>query len=236
MINEYATVMTKTESVSPSLFSFVLERPDEFDFKAGQYVFLCLEKDIVRSKALTMVSAPHEPTLQFITRLRPESDYKQRLANLEPGALVKIKGPYGMFTTDHLTQTTVFLAGGVGVTPFISILRELRHHSTFGQVMLFHSFRNQDDWEGFRIFFDDLWPSFQYVPLVTRENPARFLSSAHHGRLTSQILQQHLLSINNQKFFISGKPDFVVSMLALLENMGVSLDAIKLDTFIGYEH
>src|SRR5690349_15824858 len=125
----FATTLVGQETVARGTSAFRLARPEGFAFAAGQAVNLTLvdppETDAKgSSRTFSIASGPSESTLQIATRMR-DTAFKRVLGSLAPGAALKIRGPMGKFILpEDPSRPVVLLAGGIGITPFMSMLRE----------------------------------------------------------------------------------------------------------------
>ncbi|MDO9108051.1 MAG: FAD-dependent oxidoreductase, partial [Coriobacteriia bacterium] len=116
--------------------AFRFERPDSYDFIAGQYALLGLHTDQgLVTKPFTIASAPADPLLEFTTRIS-SSAFKRALGRLVPGDPIEISAAAGRFVLPARAHRVAFLAGGVGITPARSILRDVvqRHVSLAATV------------------------------------------------------------------------------------------------------
>ncbi len=130
--------------------AFHFLKPAGFQFKAGQSMNVALidppETDAKgNSRACSIVSAPSEDTLAIATRLR-DIAFKRVLRTMPEGAKLQLRGPAGQFTLDDGgTGPAVFLAGGIGITPFVSMLRQAAHDGLARKLYLFYSNRRPED-------------------------------------------------------------------------------------------
>ncbi|CUH78521.1 FAD-binding oxidoreductase [Tropicibacter naphthalenivorans] len=111
------------EPVTHDTYHLVFDRPEGFEFTPGQATDLALDQDGWRDeyRPFTFTSLPGDDSLEFVIKSYPEHDgVTKRIAALTPGDTVTIKDPWGAI---HDEGDGVFIAGGAGVTPFISILR-----------------------------------------------------------------------------------------------------------------
>ena len=108
--------------------AFYLEKPEGFDFIAGQYMTVSLfnppeTDDEGDSRFLSIASAPYEKYLMVATRIR-DTAFKRVLKNLLVGSEIKIAGPDGSFYLPQKSfRPVVFLIGGIGITPVFSIIK-----------------------------------------------------------------------------------------------------------------
>ena len=146
----YQSRLRGREEVAEGTMAFHLEKPAGFQFKAGQYVDISLinppetdSQGIIRS--FSIASAPYENELLVVTRMR-NSAFKRVLAILPLGTEVKLEGPMGSFTLHkNRAKAGVFLAGGIGITPFLSILRQAAEEKLSQRLYLFYSNRHPKD-------------------------------------------------------------------------------------------
>ena len=107
---------------TPQIWSFFFTQPAGFSFEAGDYVELAIPG--VDRRWLTITSAPSEKHLQFTTKLS-DSKFKQALSQLEVGNHAVISPAIGSFNLPQTEQNLIFVAGGLGITPYRSMLAEM---------------------------------------------------------------------------------------------------------------
>lgn len=128
---KYKTELISKEVVAEGTFAFHFKRPEGFEWRAGQSMDVTLidppETDGNNTHAFSIVSAPHEETLTIATRLRG-SAYKRVLETADSGLEVEIEGPFGSFTLhENESRAAIMLVGGIGITPFISMIKDATH-------------------------------------------------------------------------------------------------------------
>jgi ferredoxin-NADP reductase len=118
--------------IAEGTMAFHFEKPPHFDFKPGQSADLTLsdppETDAEgNTRTFSIASPSFENQLIFATRMR-DTAFKRSLKKIPLGTEVKIDSPMGSFTLHkNSSKPAVFLAGGIGITPFISIVRQADH-------------------------------------------------------------------------------------------------------------
>lgn len=154
--------------------AFRFSRREAFCFRAGQALDLILPgadgpADTSLRHAFSIVSAPHEPDVLLATRMR-DSRFKQVLASSQPGASVKLDGPFGSLAlAADSPRPAVLIAGGIGITPFVSMLRHRAHLGSSRPVSLLYANRQPED----AAILDELRkraskaPTFEFVPTMT---------------------------------------------------------------------
>src|SRR5499433_1852047 len=145
----HTTALRKREQIAEGTIAFHFEKPAGFEFRAGQFLDWTLinplETDAEgNTRAFSNVSAPFESDV-IATRMR-DTAFKRVLRSMPLGTEVKIDGPSGSFTLHkNSAKPAVFLAGGIGITPFHSILRHAAHERLPHQLYLFYSNRRPED-------------------------------------------------------------------------------------------
>jgi ferredoxin-NADP reductase len=218
--------------------SFFFRPRRSLAFVAGQYLKVTLthpqpdSRGIVRS--LTIASAPSEPLLQITTRIGPTpSTFKQALCHLEPGDLVPATGPYGTFVYTDLATPAVFIAGGIGITPFRSMLAELARRGARPATTLLYSSSSPNI--PFRAFFDAMtpaWPELGLAYTVTRPTSGW---GGPIGRIDASFIGRHVRDLAQARFFVCGPSGFIDGVAGTLEQLGVAAARIKREGFPGYE-
>ncbi|MCC7477108.1 FAD-dependent oxidoreductase [bacterium] len=194
-------------------------------FTPGQYVHFRLEEPGLEKpvRHISFASAPSEPCLRFCFHLRAQSDFKQALARLEPGAAVTLFKYKGAFTlpAEPPVGGAVLLAGGIGIAPFRSMLRELQLQGSAASwpwpaLSLLHVSR-----EGF--LYE---PELAALPLAQRRCGRADFAAA---------LEQQVQARPEALYYIAGATGFVNSVRQELLALGIPGDAIRLDDFEGYD-
>ena len=218
--------------------SFLFEPEVPINYQAGQYLRYTLQhpdadnRGVTRS--FTIASFPAEPTLRITTRLStPPSTFKQALMRLAPGAVLEASGPYGRFVHAETDRPAVFIAGGIGITPFRSILGDLASRKIRARITLLYSNRTLDI--PFRPFFDALvpdWPELQLVYTVTQPTEDWQVPS---GRIDGAFINRCVVDLAQQQFFVSGPTGLVQAIRATLAEIGVEAGRVKHEAFPGYD-
>jgi ferredoxin-NADP reductase/nitrite reductase/ring-hydroxylating ferredoxin subunit len=217
------------------------------DFVAGQYAFFKLDGVSGDAKGPTrhfsIASSPTEKDYLIIsTRIR-DTPYKQRLASLEEGAKILAWGPQGEFVLheDH-SRPAIFLSGGIGVTPFRSMIKYATDKQLPVKITMFDSNRDQQN----ILYRDefDRWAeqnkNFKAVYTLTDEGeqePKTSSWTGESGRIDKPMLERHLTSddTGNGVFYICGPPGMLKSMQKLLrEELRIPRDRLKVESFTGY--
>ena len=235
------SVLRRREEVAQGTLAFHFDKPAGFEFSAGQSIDLTLvnpaETDAEgNTRAFSIVSAPSDPELTIATRIR-DTAFKRTLATMPVGAEVKIDGPGGSFTLlKSSARKVVFLAGGIGVTPFLSMIRHALLNKLPHQLYLFYSNRRPED-APFLIELQALTqqnPNFHFVPTITKMEKSQRAWDGERGVITREMLAKHLPSLGEAVFYIAGPPAMVAAMRQMLLAALVDEDDIRTEEFSGY--
>lgn len=146
----YALRLKTRSEVAERTLEFRFDKPPGMTFKAGQFMDLTLidppETDAEgNTRGFSINSAPDDPELTFTTRLR-DTAFKRGLQTMPLGAEIKVEGPFGNLTLHNdPSRPAVLLAGGIGITPFRSIVRRAAHEKLPHRIFLFYSNRRPED-------------------------------------------------------------------------------------------
>lgn len=219
------------------------------DYTAGQFAFFDIggvnndPKGPIRH--FTISSSPTENFIMFTTRIR-ESPYKKRLSVLEEGSKVKVRGPDGQFILhDDYSKPAVFLSGGIGVTPFRSMIKYVTDKLLPLKIVMFDSNKDPDNIL-FKKEFDDwtaLNKNLKIIYTISEDKNDEQQSDAtngwkgEYGRINKAMILKYLDNtfLNNSIFYICGPPGMLKAMQALLqEELKISNEKIKVEEFTGY--
>jgi ferredoxin-NADP reductase len=234
----FTTKLLGSQEVARGTMAFRFERPEGFAFKAGQAINLALvdppETDAKgNSRTFSVASAPGEESVQVATRMR-DTAFKRVLGSLPAGAVVKMRGPMGNFTLpDDLSRPVVLLAGGIGITPFMSMLRHEDREGSRRERVLFYSNRSEFD----APFLGELQRlaragrGLRLVARITENAPA---PGTWGGIADPELLARELQGVASPVFYLAGPPGMVGALRKALGAMGAPADAIRTDEFYGY--
>jgi len=209
--------------------SFVFEPAEPMDWTPGQYLHYQLEHPDADDRGVeryfTVSSSPHEGHVRLTTRFAAErgSTFKRALRELKPGDRVSIDGAAsGKFVVEDPSQPHVFLAGGIGITPFRAILLDLERRGEPLNVRLLYANRNEEI--AFRELFDRLAREHSEFSVEYVIEP----DLLDAGRLRGEVGE-------GRTYWVSGPKPMVDAVQATLEELGAPTEAIKRDAFPGYD-
>ena len=228
-------------SVAEGTMAFHFAKPSEFSFKAGQAADLTLlnppETDSEGNiRTFSIASPPFEDQLTFATRMR-DTAFKRSLKTAPIGTEINIAPPTGSFTLHkNASKPAVFLAGGIGITPFLSIVRQADHDHLPHKLYLFYSNRRPED----AAFLDILQglektnPKFRLVATMTEMARSGREWKGETGFINGEMLARYLGTLNGPIYYVAGPPPMVAAMRDMVVDAGVDEDDIRTEEFAGY--
>jgi len=223
---ETRSALVRREEVADGTMAFHFARPPGFVFQAGQNILLTLA-GVEENRTFTIASAPHEEALMVATRMR-DSVFKNRLKALAPGAAAEIDGPNGvMVLHDDASRPAVFIAGGIGITPFLSMLRDARHRRLRHPITLFYSNRRASS-AAFLAELQALEKAHAGFRLVST------LTEAGGEPIGEGLLRRHVAHLKEPVYYLAGPPAMTMDLQGMLAGLGVAPDDIHSEEFYGY--
>ena len=240
-IASYQCKLSNRVEVAEGTMAFYFEKPSRFDFKPGQSADLTLsnppETDSEGdTRTFSIASPPFEKHLMFATRMR-DTAFKRSLRKAPLGTQVKIDPPMGSFTLHkNSAKAAVFLAGGIGITPFLSIVRQVDHDRLPHKLNLFYSNRRPED----APFLDVLQklektnPNFQLACTMTEMSKSKKEWKGETGLIDQEMLSRHLTDLQGPIYYIAGPPAMVAGLRKMLVAANIDEDDIRTEDFAGY--
>jgi ferredoxin-NADP reductase len=233
--------LRQRREVAEGTMAFHIEKPVGFQFKAGQFMNVTLidppEADAEgNTRSFSIASAPFEEDLVFATRMR-DTAFKRVFRRLELGSEIRISGPFGSFTlhTDA-SRPAVFLVGGIGITPFRSIILQAAKSKLAHKLYLFYSNRRPED----AAFLEDLQkaeqenPNYKFIGTMTQMQKSRVPWRGETGFIARQLLVKWIGNLSGPIYYSAGPPAMVASMRQMLTAEAISDDDVRTEEFSGY--
>lgn len=225
MTHQLTLKSRKTETSDVESFHFEPEAP--IQYQPGQFLHYTLNHpspdDRKNDRYFTISAAPSEGFIQISTRFSPKSStFKTALKNMAVGGTIEAEGPEGDFTYPNPSEEAIFIAGGIGITPFRSILVELDSKNINAPITLLYS--NKTPEIPFKELIDDLAQKHDKLKVVYSE-----------GKIDSEFIKQNVADLQKPIFYVSGPEPMVQILGESLKEMGIPETHIKQDFFPGYE-
>ena len=187
-------------------------------------------------RSFSLSSSPSEPGSIAVTCKISDTPFKQALARLRPGETADVYGPLGMFLFDG-SRPSVFLAGGIGITPFRGMLRYAADTGSSASKRLLYSARVPEEFI-FRAELDELsrtHPEFRVQYTVTRPTESALSWSGRVGRISEAWIREVSEPLDRPKFYVAGLPEMVEQMVSVLGGrLRVPEDDIDYEVFRGF--
>ena len=235
-----AKLLTRVE-VAEGTMAFHFEKSSGFEFKPGQSTDLTLvdppETDSEGNvRTFSIASAPFEDQLMFATRMR-DTAFKRYLKTVPLGTSVKVEQAIGSFTLHkNSAKPAVLLAGGIGITPFFSIVKQADHERLPHKLYLFYSNRRPEDapFLESRGKLEKTNPNFRFVATMTEMSHSESKWEGETGLIDKSMLSRHLSDLQGPIYYIAGPPAMVKDMRKMIVESGIDKDDIRTDEFAGY--
>jgi ferredoxin-NADP reductase len=240
-MTKYITKLNERRDLAEGTMAFHLEKPSGFQFKPGQYMNVTLidppETDAEgNTRSFSIASAPFEADLVVATRLR-DTAFKRVFRTLTLKSEVRLSGPFGSFTlhTDA-SRPAVFLVGGIGITPFRSMILQAAKDKLAHKLYLFYSNRRPED----AAFLDELQKTekensnYKFIGTMTDTRKSKRPWQGETGHISHEMLTKWIRDLNGPIYYSAGPPGMVAAMRQVLTTSGIGDDNIRTEEFTGY--
>lgn len=209
--------------------TFIFSAPEELSWQAGQFILYRLPHESPDDRGdrryFTNAAAPYENKVQITTRFNPRgSSFKKALQAFEPGDEIEAKKVAGSFVMDEPQKRHVFIAGGIGITPYRAILKQLDHDEQPMNVTLLYANRTADF-----VFQKEL------EEIADRRSGLKIYYFVDPNKIDAQAISQNGPDLQQSTFWLSGPEPMAEAMEGMLSKLGVPEEQIKTDYFPGYE-
>ncbi len=237
----FEAALVGRELVAERTMAFRFAKPADWTYRAGQFVDITLldppeTDDEGNTRGFSISSAPDEDVIMITTRLR-DTAFKRVLQTMPLGTTVRIEGPFGDLRLHHATRPAVVLTGGIGITPFRSILiQAIRDGGLAYPVVVMYANRRPED----AAFLEELAklaeqdPNLTFVPTMSDPSGSEREWEGERGRIDASMLDRHLSGVANAIYYLTGPPGMVSGLRTMLVDAGVDEDDIRTEEFTGY--
>ena len=239
-IKAMLTLVGRTKQTT-NIYDFAYESDKQFSFEPGQYLEWTLGHENADSRGnrryFTIASSPTESEIHIGVKFYENpSTFKKKLIAMKAGDMLAASSLAGDFTMPkNKKRKLVFIAGGIGVTPFRSMIKYLIDTNEKRDIVFLYSNSTLAD-ISYKDIFEDARAriGLKMVYAVTREavpvgNPAYF-----GGRITGEMIAKTIPDFKNRYFYISGTRDMVTTCDMELAKIGVHKSHVKTDFFPGF--
>ena len=238
---KYDTRFLGREMVGSEIMLFRVEKPGEFKFLAGQFCFVIVpdigfQDERGLRRPFSIASSPLEEDLLFVMKTS-DSALKRTMSGISPGTLIAVESPVGNLTLPNETNVPlVFIAGGVGIAPFRSLIRYAVDANTGHAITMFYSSQIPEETP----FLEEMqhisekYPGTSVIPTMTRvsESPGKW--SGLTARINPEMIKDGCMVWKSAIYYIVGPPPMANGMKQMLEGMDIPPARIRVELFTGY--
>ncbi len=239
-MTSYQTRLNSREDVATGTMAFHFAKPDGFVFKPGQAIDVVLPDPAADAQSarhtFSIVSAPYQDEVVIATRMR-DSAFKRGLKALPIGSHAAIEGPFGSLTLHKdRARAAVFIAGGIGITPFMSMLQQAAKDRSPQSLLLIYSNRRPED----AAFLADLQAlerrseTFRLIATMTELDALRDHWDGQTGLIDGSMIKGAVARLPAPIYYVAGPPGLVQALRTALSDAGVDDDDIRSEDFHGY--
>lgn len=226
--------MTEIIQRAYNVKSFRFNRPEAFDFKAGQYITVTLDNNGKKTgKPFTISSSPTEREHIEFTKKLTGHEYSNLLDAMGTGDTALISGPFGKMTFEGEYEKIALLSGGIGITPMISICKYATDMKLSTDIMLICSDKTEQD----MVFTEELEDMKKENPRLSVFNTLTRASENWKGcrdRICSNMIEREIPDYAERIFYVCGPPPMVDSMMDMLHEMKIPDSMIYKESLTGY--
>lgn len=234
----YKIKLLQRETVANNTIKLTFEKPAGMNFIAGQYGgFTLINPADTDAQGITrrfsFLSAPHDEQLMIVTRVQ-NSAFKRNLQNLPLQQEIKLAGPSGNFVLhEDENIPAVFIAGGIGIAPFYSMIRDALHRKPGQKIILFYGNQTLAD-SAFMAELQQMEKEFpQFKMVAAMANPAADWKGAV-GFITDELIVKNVGDLDVPVYYVCGSPGMVAALQQVLLELQISPEKIKVEDFPGY--
>lgn len=224
--NKSTATIISIENPHEDYYTVSFQPEPGFTWEAGRHGFFSLPGKKIKgrkSRAFSFASIPSEGRLLVGTRTgKVTSSFKAALLSMKPGEKVQLRGPMGGFIVQDTYSPMVFIASGVGITPFRALIKSLQRDVSRPIELVYAS-------RQYYLFGDE-------IDKIAEANDQMTVYKTHEITDTKAKIEQLAKKYGNQAFYyISGAPAMIKSTMKDLKALGVKKDRMISDEFMGYK-
>jgi ferredoxin-NADP reductase len=238
----YTTRLIDRTQVADGTLAFVFERPAGFEFTAGQYLTITLpdpkyNDEKGNSRTFSIASPPQDAGRLVCATRMTGSALKRSLAEAPLGTPVSIFGPAGDFTLGSDPNPVVFIAGGIGITPFRSMLLDAAARNWPHPITLIYSNRTPEG----APYHEELarlaktYAAFRYVPTMVEPDKSAQPWTGERRFVNAEFLHDYVGDMTAPIFYLAGPPGLVVAATKTVLEAGAAPAHVISEEFSGYE-
>jgi ferredoxin-NADP reductase len=228
---------TKINEIIPrtvDVTSYRFPRPSELTYKPGQFFFVTIKQgDKELTHHFSFSSSPTEKEHFEFTKKFTDHEYSMALKAAKVGDWARIDAPYGQFTFEGEYPKIALLAGGIGITPFMSIIKNATDKRLGSKITLFYGCRSEND-IAFKEELENMQNENKNLKMVCIVNQPTSQWKGETGIITADMIKKALPDYKENVFYTCGPPPMVKVMEAIIESLGLPKTQMKQEYFTGY--
>jgi propane monooxygenase reductase subunit len=233
-IQEAVAEVVSKDPVTHDMRHLVLRlvEPGEIKFFPGQYVDIAVPgTEETRSFSMANTNS-RDGRLEFVIKVYPDGLFSHFLdTTLQVGDRLQLSGPYGVFTLREGDDDLVFIGGGAGMAPILSLLRSMAERGLTRKATYYYGARSRRDlcFEDELLALEDTLPGFRYIPALSEAAPDEDWDG--ETGLITDVVKRHADGLARVHAYVCGPPPMVEAALPLLATLGVPEQRIYYDKF-----
>jgi len=231
---EFETRVAEIIRRASDVKSFRFKRPEELAYDPGQYMYVTiLIGDEKQTKPFTISSSPTEVGFIEFTKRLTDHEFSKALNQFKFGDWAYIEAPKGGFTFKGEYPKVAFVTGGIGITPFRSMIKYCTDKDVRSQIILLYGNRNEES-IAFREGLDALAKINHNLRIVHTLTQPSENWKGRRGLIDFQMIKEEIPDYTERVFYVCGPPGMVTSMLNVLKTLKIPEENMKTEHFAGY--
>ncbi|GAB3100347.1 2Fe-2S iron-sulfur cluster binding domain-containing protein [Aestuariicella hydrocarbonica] len=234
-VAEHPLTLAELTWVTHDIAHLVLTLPEGecFGFRAGQYLEISLRGD-ENFRSFSMANISTDGGVELLIKLMPNGHFSRYLKDQAcAGDALTIRGPFGQFGISDTEAPMVMIAGGSGMAPIMSMLRQLKDEKSTRPIQFFYGARSQEDlfWvDQIKSFSLDL-PNFEFIPALSEE-PSDSGWQGEKGLITDVVARRTVESLRGSEGYLCGPQGMIDAAVDVLKSKGMFSARIRFDKFL----
>jgi len=231
---KFETTVKEITQRTHNVNSFRFPRPTDLTYKAGQFLFITIKSGQEElSKHFSFSSSPTEKDHIEFTKKFTDSEFSKALKQLGLGDWARIDAPFGSFTFEGEYPKIGMLAGGIGITPLISICRYCTDTSSKTKITLLYGCRTESD-IAFKRELEEMQSQNNNLRVVFTLSEPDLNWKGKTGFINEENVKKEIPDYKETVFYTCGPPPMVEVMEKLVQNLGLPKTQLRKEYFSGY--
>lgn len=236
--HRYRLVLQRVERTATGCYDYVFQSDKPLRHKPGQYIDWTMKVAKAdgrgNRRTFTIASAPDEDVVRLGVKFYPHpSAYKEAMLHMRPGDVVYGAQLAGDFVLPDTEEKLAFIAGGIGITPFRSMIGQMLKAQDSRDVTLFYG-NNSADEISYSEVFEAATEMLNFKTVYAVADSSASKGPFHRGFIDAALIAREMPDYMERVFYVSGPRKMVLSFKRILAELGVSRSKIKTDFFPGF--